>query len=193
MKIRLDRLGDEPYTWQETLEVDPATLDRPELEALGPVACQGRITQRRITQGRAKGSKPGFWFRAHLAYEQTLACTRCLRPASLPTSFDVELLILVGQAQPPASDAARSGKERQLEQEELGVHHLSEPVLETEDLLVEQLQLNVPMNLICRQRCAGLCTTCGANLNEGACSCEEAVDPRWAALAALRGSDGRET
>lgn len=187
MKIRLDRLGDEPYTWRETLEVVPATLDRPELEALGPVACQGRITQRKMA-----GAKPGFWFRANLEYEQTLACTRCLQSASLPTSVDVELLILVDRAKSQASEAALPGKEQQLEQEELGVHHLSEPLLETEDLLVEQLQLSVPMKLICREQCAGLCVTCGANLNESPCSCEQKVDPRWAALAALRGPEGRQ-
>ncbi len=187
MKIRLDRLGDEPYTWRETLEVVPATLNRPELEALGSIACQGRITQRKMA-----GAKPGFWFRANLEYEQTLACTRCLQPVSHPTSADVELLILVGEAASQASETAQSGKERQLDQEELAVHHLSEPLLETEDLLVEQLQLSVPMKLICREQCAGLCVTCGANLNEGACSCEQAVDPRWTALAALRGSDGRQ-
>ncbi len=59
--------------------------------------------------------------------------------------------------------------------------------LETDPLLLEQLQLNVPMKPLCRPDCQGLCPTCGADRNEDACSCEErSADPRWAALAALK-------
>jgi uncharacterized protein len=54
-------------------------------------------------------------------------------------------------------------------------------------LLIEQIQLNVPMKPLCRPDCAGICPTCGANLNAGSCGCAtEEVDPRWKALEALK-------
>ena len=54
-------------------------------------------------------------------------------------------------------------------------------------LLIEQIQLNVPMKPLCRVDCAGLCPRCGVNLNSGPCGCAgEQIDPRWKALEALR-------
>ncbi|MDR2140533.1 MAG: DUF177 domain-containing protein [Deltaproteobacteria bacterium] len=38
-------------------------------------------------------------------------------------------------------------------------------------LLCELLWLSWPMKVLCRPDCLGLCLSCGANLNEGLCSC----------------------
>jgi len=186
MKIRLDRLGDEPYVWQETLTVAPEVLDRPELQTLGPIGCRGRISR----------AAPDYWFQAQLVYEQTLACTRCLRPVAVPMTVDLELWVRVEStetgAEPDGDPARAKGPSRgpipapaPLGEDELGSLRLREPILDTEGPLREQLQLNVPMKLLCREDCAGLCATCGADLNQGACACLPQVDPRWAALAAL--------
>ena len=37
----------------------------------------------------------------------------------------------------------------------------------------EQWLLEVPAFVLCRPDCKGLCPTCGANLNQGACSCAQ--------------------
>lgn len=50
----------------------------------------------------------------------------------------------------------------------------------------ECLLLAVPMKLICSPECKGLCSDCGANLNEETCECtHENIDPRWEALKKL--------
>jgi uncharacterized protein len=50
----------------------------------------------------------------------------------------------------------------------------------------EAILLDLPLAPLCREECAGLCPTCGADLNEGACSCAPvAVDQRWSALTSL--------
>jgi uncharacterized protein len=52
--------------------------------------------------------------------------------------------------------------------------------------LREQVLLAQPIKPVCRPDCAGLCATCGRNLNEGQCECkDESIDPRLAALKAL--------
>ncbi len=44
----------------------------------------------------------------------------------------------------------------------------------------------VPAMILCREDCAGLCPTCGADLNAGDCGCVTvATDPRWDALREL--------
>ena len=52
--------------------------------------------------------------------------------------------------------------------------------------LREQILLVQPIQPICQPNCKGLCSTCGKNLNEGPCNCEdESIDPRLATLKAL--------
>jgi uncharacterized protein len=59
--------------------------------------------------------------------------------------------------------------------------------LDLRHVVRELVLLDVPTTPLCRTDCAGLCLTCGANLNDGLCGCAAApADPRWAALAAFR-------
>jgi len=45
------------------------------------------------------------------------------------------------------------------------------------------LLLSLPMRLLCREDCKGLCAGCGANLNSENCTCDRtAYDPRWEGL-----------
>lgn len=51
-------------------------------------------------------------------------------------------------------------------------------------LMEEAIFTNLPLRLICREDCRGLCPRCGKDLNEGNCSCEQKeIDPRLAGLA----------
>jgi uncharacterized protein len=53
----------------------------------------------------------------------------------------------------------------------------------------DRLFLEVDLYPLCRPECAGFCTRCGQNLNEGSCDCEPEPEPgesRWAALEAIR-------
>jgi uncharacterized protein len=55
------------------------------------------------------------------------------------------------------------------------------------DVLAEQVNLSLPMKVICRSDCRGLCPHCGANLNQEQCRCEtHAADPRMAPLARFK-------
>jgi uncharacterized protein len=50
----------------------------------------------------------------------------------------------------------------------------------------EAILLDLPLAPLCRADCAGLCITCGTDLNDHACTCASSTaDPRWAALDAL--------
>ncbi len=43
--------------------------------------------------------------------------------------------------------------------------------------------LALPQKILCREDCAGLCPTCGVNLNRDKCNCQDDQgDPRWSAL-----------
>ena len=170
MQIWLDQVRDEPFNWDETRSISPQTLERPELVELGPVTWRGQVVH----------TDPGFFLRATLSYDQTLCCDRCLKPIVEHSEPDVELMILVERGPGGAG-------EHELHEKDLGVLYLDEEVLQTDPILIEQLQLNVPMKPLCQPDCQGLCPICGADKNAGSCSCaEQTTDPRWAALAALK-------
>lgn len=48
---------------------------------------------------------------------------------------------------------------------------LSEPVLELDESLREELILAYPQTILCRDDCRGLCPKCGADLNNEKCGC----------------------
>jgi uncharacterized protein len=171
MRIWLDQVREAPFDWDETEDVPIEDLNRPELVALSPVQWQGRVSF----------CDPGFMLQAQVSYEQTLTCNRCLKPITLPTESRVDLAIEAGQKSSPGEHA--------LHESDLGVWYVEGPILETEPILLEQVQLNIPMKPLCRPDCQGLCAKCGADLNGGACGCTvTTTDPRWAALSALSGA-----
>ena len=147
MQIWLDQVREEPFNWEETKTVAPETLDRSELAALGPVWWKGQVVF----------ADPGYFLRARLSYEQTLSCDRCLKPIVDQAEADVELLILVERTQ-------RAAGEHELQEKDLGVVYVNDEVLETDPILMEQLQLNIPMKPLCRPDCQGLCPVCGTKV-----------------------------
>jgi uncharacterized protein len=67
---------------------------------------------------------------------------------------------------------------------------LADEILDLLPLARDAVLLHLPQAPLCRSDCAGLCPTCGADLNDGPCACPPpAADSRWAALDALRGTD----
>ena len=59
--------------------------------------------------------------------------------------------------------------------------------LDIERLTLEDIYLYLPSKLLCRDDCKGVCPSCGADLNRGACGCKKEVDPRLEALLSMLG------
>jgi len=95
-------------------------------------------------------------------------CARCLAPVSETFSLETEFVVLKEENDEEERDVLL------LEGEEA---NLFGAVLDT-------LSLNLPLRLLCREDCKGLCPKCGKNLNEGDCACEKKeIDPRLQGLA----------
>ena len=76
------------------------------------------------------------------------------------------------------------------EEEDEETYPLKGEMLDLQPLVRDALLLELPLAPLCSEDCQGLCPTCGADLNDGPCSCDHApADPRWAALDLLK--DGR--
>jgi uncharacterized protein len=108
--------------------------------------------------------------KATVAYD----CDRCLKPIEMAVdkSFDLSYI-------PPLG----IGEEHELKDQDLDTSFYAGEAIDLDDLVREQVELALPMARLCRKECQGLCPECGANLNEGQCSCAtREIDPRWAAL-----------
>ena len=51
-----------------------------------------------------------------------------------------------------------------------------------DEIVVTAFLLNAEESWLCREDCKGLCPQCGADLNDGPCSCTKEIDPRLAVL-----------
>jgi len=57
--------------------------------------------------------------------------------------------------------------------------------VDADEIILTEFILELDETQLCREDCAGLCEKCGANLNDGPCSCKIEIDPRLAALQQL--------
>ena len=104
------------------------------------------------------------------------ACSRCLESFTIPVDAPFDLMFL-----PAAPDGADG--EGEIENDDVGVSHYKDDVIDLGEVMREQFFLALPMKPLCQPDCKGLCPVCGANRNREQCGCEsEWVDPRMAGL-----------
>lgn len=100
-----------------------------------------------------------------------LACDRCLRDVDY--TFDLSFDRVVVSPDYTGGDADEEDSSELME----GYH------LNVDELINDELLLNWPMKILCREDCKGICKICGRNLNDGDCGCDDFVpDPRMAAI-----------
>lgn len=112
-----------------------------------------------------------------------VTCSRCLTPArpAIELAFEEEFIPLV--------DPVTGARIKPAEAEGFVIDE--ELMLNLGESLRQYAVMSAPGKPLCRPDCAGLCPTCGANLNDGPCSCPTEVDERWQALAGLKAKDRR--
>lgn len=54
-----------------------------------------------------------------------------------------------------------------------------------EEIFITAFLLELDGKTVCQEECAGLCSTCGFDLNDGPCTCPREVDSRLSALGQL--------
>jgi uncharacterized protein len=109
----------------------------------------------------------------HLRLRGTAAvggpCWRCLEPARVPLTVDVTEVSVDGSDDP-----------------EMQSLYIDKGVLDVSAWARDAVAEALPPVILCREDCAGLCPTCGADRNAGPCGCATPEpDPRWGPLADL--------
>ena len=98
--------------------------------------------------------------------EGVCACSRCLEDTPFDFEGAVEGYYLIGDASSDDFD----DEDDELGEDEFDVLP-ADHIIDLEPLIAAALIVDAPQQPLCRDDCAGLCPSCGANLNEGACGC----------------------
>jgi uncharacterized protein len=158
LRLRPGEVGDERIEF----ELEPFVLGGQRYELSPPLV----PVELRISQARG-----AMVFELRLRAHLTGPCMRCLAFA------EVERDVVAREFHDP--DAAPA--------DGLRSDYVTEDHLDTPAWARDVIALELPEQILCRPDCAGLCPTCGKDLNvEPHEHREREPDPRWAALGELR-------
>ncbi len=108
-------------------------------------------------------------------------CSRCLNPVNHSVDVNLE-----DEYFPSVDISSGSSLPSKPERYTIDKNH----ILDLNDAIGQYTLLAMPMKLLCRPDCAGICPTCGDNLNQGDCPCSpKTYDQRWSKLIRL-GKEG---
>jgi DUF177 domain-containing protein len=132
-------------------------------------AVRGRSVDVRLDLSRTAS---GYALRMRFTVHVAGPCMRCLADADVPVEVDA----------------------REVDQPATGDEELRSPYVDGDELDLgawahDALALALPLQLLCRPDCSGLCPVCGVSLNDAhrtAHRHEPEPDPRWAPLRELR-------
>jgi uncharacterized protein len=160
MKLDLTGIFDNSVLYlefEESVEIDFSNIN---FNILNPVKLKGNIY----------GTGDGVFLEGKLIYRYSESCARCLT--------DVE-----GEIETEISGKVLEGEESILEESDEKTIAYCNGELLLDDVVTDAILLSMPMKIICKDDCKGLCTKCGKDLNSEDCTCEDDdIDPRLAKL-----------
>ncbi|WP_242826507.1 YceD family protein [Caldisalinibacter kiritimatiensis] len=145
----------------EKLTIDNISVNGRDLEILEPIEIKADIYN----------TDDGIFLSGKLIYIYSENCARCLKEFKNKVETKISAKIV--------------GKNEDIDEYEVIIYH-SEGKFNLEDIVITFVNLSLPMRVLCKDDCKGLCPKCGKNLNEGECNCEvDNVDPRLEKLKEL--------
>ena len=98
-----------------------------------------------------------------------IPCDRCLEIVNTPMHIEVSKEVDLNE-----------GADKE-EQDELSLYVDDESVFHFEPFVCNEILVNLPMKVLCKIDCKGICNRCGTNLNYESCDCDtKELDPRMA-------------
>lgn len=123
----------------------------------------------RVT-GRLSATGTGqFYWHGRISGDVTAPCRRCLNEAHAHVEDESHVIF------------AQQGDE-EIDDPDVYPVDANEHEIDLRPALREEWLLAQPRFFECRADCKGLCPRCGADLNDGPCSCPPRSDSRWADL-----------
>ncbi|HUT32784.1 MAG TPA: DUF177 domain-containing protein [Planctomycetota bacterium] len=161
MKIGVTSLGDRPAALEARMSPRELDLTAERVEFRDPVQVAVTVTRLQedvLAEGKANTT-------AHAE------CSRCLEDVPLELHGEFEALYV-----PDTGRFAKRMDHPDFAGTGQRVNFYSEQTIDLADEIRQCVLLELPMKPLCRPDCAGLCPSCGEDLNKGPCSCKPAAD-----------------
>ncbi len=161
MKIEVKNLLNQS---EGTSETHPLALANLDLKDTGMANVSGNITLTKLDD----------FILTQITGQATLTqpCSRCLEevPLTIPLSFSREFkteILKQVQDDPPTQGLRRAS------QEDENAYPIVDGEIDLTAPVTEEIIANIPVKVLCKDDCKGLCPKCGANLNDNPCQCDK--------------------
>jgi uncharacterized protein len=162
--IEIDKIGDEPLSISRDFEFPSIELIEENTVFLSPAHADVAI-RRLGDEVRVKG---------RLTARLSFVCSRCLTPYEYPVDASFDLVFL-----PEEMDVTRE----ELDEDDIDSVFYRGRRLDLREIILEQLNLTIPLKPLCSESCEGICAVCGQLRREGRCAClVQESEPRLAKL-----------
>jgi len=116
------------------------------------------------------------YMKAEVRVSAAFSCDRCAEPFSMPLRTFYQTYYVWD-----------NGDADQFGESEVQVIPAGLPLIDLADDVRQTVLLAIPLKLLCKEDCKGLCSHCGTDLNRGSCTCASgAIDPRFEMLRGFR-------
>ena len=161
MRLNLREIQDKPGSQLAfSCELDTERLEFPAVEKyLVPPHAEGVV----------KNAAGALSLSGKITAELVCICDRCAMQFELRREVPLEVKLTEDPQDP----------------EDPELFPIEDSELDLDELLETCFILDMDSKFLCRPDCAGLCPGCGANLNDGECTCRQTYDPRLAVLEQL--------
>ena len=159
----------------EVAGIPPEGLEIQEALSPGEIHIEGEDSFTLLGGGRLdcrldRGDDQSIHVRGRLSARVELQCGRCLEAFPFAVDQELDLFYLPHRAE----EEDEEEDEVELADRDMVVAYYHGERLDLGEMIREQLFLTLPMKWLCREQCAGLCPTCGANRNTRPCPCPPA-------------------
>ncbi len=163
MKIQIGGMSEGVYDY-EFVE-DPAELDLAE-----------NFIQPAVVKAKLEKTPNQLYLTVNVRTEGRFQCDRCLKDVHRSLSSHYHMYYLY-----------ETEEERGLDPMEVQIIPVGLSVIDIGDDVRQTILLSVPLKILCKEDCKGLCPYCGKDQNIEQCSCQDSiVDPRWEKLQGLK-------
>ena len=100
--------------------------------------------------------------KGRLTTRLSFVCSRCLAPYEYPVDVSFDLYYL-----PEDLDTMKD----ELDEDDVDKVFYRHRRLDLREIILEQLNLTIPLKPLCSEGCEGICAVCGELIHDGKCSC----------------------
>ena len=122
---------------------DGDICDIPNVKLVPPVKVKGEVT---LT------GKRSCYLDFTVEFTLNGECTRCLKEATKVYTAEVK---------------------EELEENAEGSYPIKSDTVVLDKIADDYIIMNLPVTFLCKEDCKGICTVCGASLNDGGCKCKK--------------------